>query len=303
MLQVPFTVSADLALGERVLPYLKNGGADVIIAEGEVPHSINDDDGGVAYQLEPGKLLLRVPNGVRILVEDGQRITYHRGEYGDDKEVALFLLGSAWGGLCYQRGLIPLHTSAVELDGELHAFTGHSGAGKSTLAAAVSAKGLNFFTDDVLIFDPSISGKSAHCYTGQKDLKLWGDAVEMVGAEATGKVRTLGDMDKHFARALSQSSANNGILRNLYVLTRTTSQTDPTNTVTPITGPAAMQKIMRSIYRPRYAQTLLGKRTYLEGIKALCETVSVYEFQREFLESNFDDSATFISQKITGSVG
>ena len=214
---VPFTVTADLDLGERIAPYLVSESADVKICEGDLPASIEDEGGGVAYQIQQGKMLLNIPDGSRILIESGNRITYQRGKNSTDKDVALFISGSAWGAICYQRGLIPLHASAVEIDGKIYAFTGHSGAGKSTLAAGLSRDGFHFFTDDVLIFDPKADYDGALCYTGQKDLKLWGDAVTLTESQTFGKVRDAVEMDKHFARASNSSDMTSGRLQNLYI--------------------------------------------------------------------------------------
>ena len=47
----------------------------------------------------------------------------------------LSLLGSAMGCILHQRGLIPLHISAVAINGRAWGFTAPSGTGKSTLAA------------------------------------------------------------------------------------------------------------------------------------------------------------------------
>ena len=52
--------------------------------------------------------------------------------------VRLYLLGTCMGALLFQRKLLPLHGSAVVINGKAYAFVGDSGAGKSTLAAAFS---------------------------------------------------------------------------------------------------------------------------------------------------------------------
>ena len=49
-----------------------------------------------------------------------------------------------------QRKILPLHGSAVAIDGKAYAFIGESGAGKSTLAAAFMNKGYELMTDDIV---------------------------------------------------------------------------------------------------------------------------------------------------------
>jgi len=295
---VPFTVKADLNLGERIAPYLTSGSADVEISEGTLPDSIEDEGGGVAYQIQKGKLLLNIPDGSRILTEDGNRITYQRGENSTDKDIALFISGSAWGALCYQRGLIPLHASAVEIDGNIHAFTGHSGAGKSTLAAGLSQRGYRFFTDDVLIFDPDSVQDGAYCYTGQKDLKLWGDAVKLTNSEAFGTIRDAVEMDKHFARPEHSSESIGGPLKSLYILKQKNEQSEPIGQFQSIQGGDALKQLVGTIYRPRYAEILMGRPRIFHGLKKLIESVNVVEFERIFLKEHFDDGVSIIANNL-----
>lgn len=299
---MPFTVTADLELGERIAPYMAGNVADVEIREGSVPADIGGESSGIAYQIRPGKMLLEIPDGTRFLIENGERIIYSRGESSTDKDIALFLLGSAWGALCYQRGLIPLHASGVAVNGEVHAFTGTSGAGKSTLTAGLSSRGLEFFTDDVLIFDPAAEQKGAYCYAGQKDLKLWGDALALTGATSMGRVRDGVDIDKHFARPGQTAQATAGPLTHLYILQRKNEDEEPRFSTRPVTGHHALRHLMTSLYRPRYAETLMGRKMIFQGLKKLVETVRVSEFNRVFLEQYFDDSVTFISELLKGEV-
>ena len=133
-MQFPFTISSDIDLGARVAAAMVERDPDVTIRAGDVPSSLEKvEEEGVSYQLKRGEFLLNVPDGSRLFVKDGRTITYSRGPETGDRDLTLFILGSAWGALCYQRGLLPLHASAVIRDGKVHAFTGQSGAGKSTL--------------------------------------------------------------------------------------------------------------------------------------------------------------------------
>jgi hypothetical protein len=84
---------------------------------------------------ENGQALLKIPGAGRYLVSRGRELVVEPEADADFSYVRLFILGSALGLLCHQRGLLPLHASAVELAGEAIAFMGEQGQGKSTLAA------------------------------------------------------------------------------------------------------------------------------------------------------------------------
>jgi hypothetical protein len=80
-------------------------------------------------------LVLAVPEVGRYRIEGGDEILVDQDRGAPDRNLRLFLLGSAFGALLHQRGLLPLHANAVQIDGKAVAFMGASGAGKSTLAA------------------------------------------------------------------------------------------------------------------------------------------------------------------------
>lgn len=298
---VPFTVQADLDLGIRISPYLAGAAADVTICEGDVPDAIADPVAtGVAFSANARQLLLQVPSGARFLVEDGERIVYDR-RGASDREVALFMLGSAWGALCYQRGLLPLHASAIVADGRVHAFTGPSGAGKSTLVAALADRGRRFFTDDVLIVEVDRIGLDADCYVGQKDLKLWDDALSLTAAAVTGRVRDAPEFAKFFAIPASQAEEAAGRLASLSILgSQAARMGDERFAITPLQGGRAIQQLRDSVYRPAFAQAIWGRQRLFESLGKLIAGVQVQLFDRTTAKGHFGDSTAFIDRWIDG---
>jgi hypothetical protein len=110
------------------------------------------------------------------------------------REVRLFLLGTAWGVLCYQRGILALHASVVEVAGESIAFCGVSGAGKSTMAAWLMDQGYPLIADDLCRFD--ISGARPGVYPAAPRLKLWRDALNHFNRDTDDLERDHFRMDK-----------------------------------------------------------------------------------------------------------
>lgn len=294
----PFSISTDIDLGPRLTAAIIDHGADVTVREGNVPSSIEAEAEGVAYQLRKGEFLLNVPDGSRLYVRDGSEITYQRGAETGDRDIVLFILGTAFGALCYQRGLIPIHASANVVDDGIVAFTGHSGAGKSTLAANLAQRGLPFFTDDTLIFDPDAEGHGAICHAGQKQLKLWGDAIKTVGAEQLDPVREAAAIDKHYAIPPQLSELTVAPLRKLFVLRRARGDATVANELNRLLGSAALPVIRRNLYRPHFAEVLLGRKRLFMALKGLLESVEVYNFTRRRGAQNYDAAIEFISDAI-----
>jgi hypothetical protein len=85
----------------------------------------------------------------RFQILHGRRILVSPAAGADDREVRVFLLGSALAALCAQRGLLLLHASVVRLVDRTIALCGPAGAGKSTTAAALIERGGSFVCDDL----------------------------------------------------------------------------------------------------------------------------------------------------------
>lgn len=156
----------------------------VRILSGEVPAAAQPGlctiDGGAQ---------LTIDGVARYAIKDGSTITIDREADVPDANVRLYLLGSAMGILLHQRGLLPLHANAVEIDGQAYAFTGASGAGKSTLAAWFHDHGYNIIADDVcaISFDQDQNPSVA---PGLPRLRLWREALERSGRDAAGYERS-----------------------------------------------------------------------------------------------------------------
>lgn len=101
------------------------------------------------YEVRPGVFRLLIKGVGRYLVEEGRRISVEPIEGSSEDEVRLFLMGSVIGALLYQRGLFPLHGSAVETQWGAMIFVGPQGVGKSTLAAQFFRRGYRLLSDDV----------------------------------------------------------------------------------------------------------------------------------------------------------
>ncbi len=88
-------------------------------------------------------------------LHQGEQIKVTPEPAGDFRLLQLYLIGTVFAVLLYQRSLFILHGSAI-VDAQGHAliFVGESGAGKSTLAATWAVSGRKLLSDDVAPIDP-----------------------------------------------------------------------------------------------------------------------------------------------------
>ena len=294
---VPFTVAADLDLGSAAAPWLRESGADVTIRRGVVPDALPDAKSeGVAYQSAPGRMLIAPPCGVRFLVEGGTTIRYAPGG-ATAADVRLFLLGSAWAALALQRGLLPMHMSAVGSVGrDVHAFTGPPGAGKSTLAAALGGRGYPFFADDVLLLDPTELDGETRCF-GHQDCKLWPDALTLTGATPRARVREAEGFDKVYAEPPRRSPRVAGRLRTLHVLVEARGGVGAENTfrIERISGRQAAETLGGAVYRLRFTLDIWGGRRLFQCLTALGRHVDVFLFHRPTVAGRFGEGVAHLA--------
>lgn len=104
-----------------------------------------------------GAYLLDIAKVGRFFTEGGKKIVIEPVAGAQEPELRVFTLGTSFGVLCHQRGLLPLHASAVRLDGKAVVIAGNSGQGKSTLSAALRARGHALVGDDLAVIDPPSS--------------------------------------------------------------------------------------------------------------------------------------------------
>jgi hypothetical protein len=144
----------------------------------------------------PVQYLLNIQGIARYLVNDGREIVVDPDDAAPALDVRGYLLGSIFVVLCQQRGLLPLHASAVAGESGVVAFLANSGQGKSTLAAHFAQRGFRVLADDVCLVDATQPG-SAMVIPTAPWLKLWRNSLENLGRGAEGLDRVFSDDDKY----------------------------------------------------------------------------------------------------------
>ncbi|MBX2999490.1 MAG: hypothetical protein KF893_13320 [Caldilineaceae bacterium] len=125
-----------------------SGSSDVIIRQGTIPLAQDRPQERVAAWGTGQDFYIHVPGIARFRVQRGREILVDAAGI-DEASLRLFLLGSAFGALLHQRGITPIHGSAVATPSGAIIFCGPQGHGKSTLAAAFGQRGNPLLSDDV----------------------------------------------------------------------------------------------------------------------------------------------------------
>lgn len=170
------------------------GEADVVVEPGFAPPpDIDDLVPGVRADLTT--FWMEVPDVARFLVTGGTHIVVEAASGSSPGDMRAFLLGSAVGALLHQRGLLPLHASAVEIGGRAIAFVAPSGGGKSTLAMHLQHSGARVIADDLCAID--IAAGRARIWPGLRNLKLWRTSLAAIDRVPDGYEPVLATLDKY----------------------------------------------------------------------------------------------------------
>ncbi|MDM5278866.1 aldolase [Paenibacillus silvae] len=140
------------------------------------------DVGSDNFVARAGCLFFKIEDTGLFFMEQGKRIIVSPVPGADEKRIRLFLLGTCMAVIMMQRGILPLHGSAVVVDGWAYAFVGHSGAGKSTLSAALASRGYPLLTDDVVALTWDAGGR-AIVSPGYPQQKLWQPSLDGFGMD------------------------------------------------------------------------------------------------------------------------
>ncbi len=150
-------------------------------AERRLLHPPPGTDSALALSaLDDGALLLEYADGTCFVVDrGGTELWATWAPEATLEDTATYLLGPVAALLLRLRRLVPLHASAVLVDGGAVAFAGPGGAGKSTLAAAFARIGRRVIADDVLALD----GEALVVHPAYPRIRLWPDSAEALFAE------------------------------------------------------------------------------------------------------------------------
>ncbi len=130
-----------------------------------------------SYETGAGYRLAYDDTGTFDVSFDGTRITWWSGGVDPNDAVLTDILGRVLSFALHARGVLTLHASAVDLDGEGLAFLAPKFFGKSTLAAALVRSGARLITDDTLAVDP---GHPPLLRAGVQSIRLREDSATSV---------------------------------------------------------------------------------------------------------------------------
>jgi hypothetical protein len=228
--------------------------------------------------VHPKEYYFFIPDAGEYRVRHGREIVVTPAPGAGAREIRLFLLGSAWGALCYQRGLLFLHASVVRVGDNAIAICGPTGSGKSTLAAWLTdERGYLLMSDDLCRFEITAEGQ-ARVYPSAPRLKLWRDALTALRRSDEGLERDHYRLDKYhldltdFQKPVRSISSP---LRGIYLLDW--GEVD----LTRLTGATALHRLVKSAtYRGDLLEPMNQVAAHWQRCAELAQRVPIFQFTR-----------------------
>lgn len=125
-------------------------------------------------------IMFQISNVAIFSIEDGKKIVVSPIGNTNEDLLRLYILGTCMGAVLLQRQILPLHGSAIAINGKAYAIVGDSGAGKSTLASAFLQKGYQLISDDVI--PVTLSNENIPFVTpAYPQQKLWEESLSAFG--------------------------------------------------------------------------------------------------------------------------
>jgi hypothetical protein len=225
--------------------------------------------------IRPALASLQIAGAGRYVVRAGSLIEVAPERAARRGTLELFLFGTAWALLCYQRGLLPLHASVVEWDGGALAFCGPSGAGKSTLMAWLARRGRRLLGDDLCRFELPADGGAPVVWPSLPRLKLWRATLDALGEVPDGLEQDLATEDKFHWPAMGPTASAPAPLRAIYLL-----EWGPLGVERLRGSQALRQLVAAATYRPDFLEAMGGLAAQWRACAEMVRRVPIFRLSR-----------------------
>jgi len=244
------------------------------------------------------EILLEFPAVGRFLLRAGKEILMDLAPSSYDDEVQAYLLGAVFGALCHQRGITPVHASAIDVAEGCIAFVGASGAGKSTLVATLARCGYEVFTDDACFLQLGTDGH-VQAWPGINRIRLWEDARLALGFDGPDVEReTCGYAKYRIPVRPLRNPARSRRLHRVYQLHRAPNGAPE---VTRLQGAAAVEVLMQNVYPPGLAERLGYKPHTFIACTAAARHVPVFRFSRPWNVATLSQGTKILEDHLSNS--
>lgn len=270
---------------------------DISITLGRTPKALRQPSvfSNVCTSIAPNEFLLyHKALGVRIYIENANKIIIDNSFETDVDKVSLFLLGTILAAAMYMRNIIPMHASAVNTPKGTVLVLGKSGAGKSTLAHGLHQRGYSAVTDDVAYIN--ITENIPYTYAGYNSFKLWQESLDFHKKDTNNYPLIRDSYNKYYVSFNQEAEKKKYKIHKIYCLkTHNKSELQ----ISKIENKSESFKVLKeNTYRPNYVTGLEKEVEQFYTITKLAHIPLSIITRPQNLTTQFDDYIGTIEKDI-----
>ncbi|MDF2835621.1 MAG: hypothetical protein K0Q63_1261 [Paenibacillus sp.] len=238
-------------------------------------------------------VLLRIPDTAIFGMQDGHTIWVSPFPNASLDKIRLYLLGSCMGVILMQRRIMPLHGSALAIDGRAYAIVGASGAGKSTLSSYLLQQGHGLLSDDLIAVHAS-DQETPLVMPAYPQQKIWQESMQLLGKSTDG-LQPLFERETKYAVPVAGQFCNKPMpLAGIFELVKGNNDA----AVAPIEGLERFHALLRHTFRGFMLQPLGLMEWHFQTITKYSVHIDMYRLTRPSHGDSLDELHRFVNQSI-----
>lgn len=249
---------------------------DVVILIGKVPH-IADElyEEGNWFKVDSEGLSFEIEKVAAYYIHGGHEIIIEPYLNKEDPAVRLYLLGTGFGTLLFQRGRLPIHGSGLVMNKQGIIITGESGAGKSTLTSELMRCGCEMLTDDVAAVEIDQENQP-RLHPSYPKQKLWADSAGQMDIDLFGLKKIDGIKEKYYI-PIKKFHFQSEALKAVFELRITT---EPHVYIEEVKGKETLEVLLNHTYRAMLVEPLGLMRKHFIQCAEISNHIKIYRLYR-----------------------
>lgn len=289
------TVLSEIMMPELIQTNEENDNPDIVLKVDDLTKLWHTIGRKSKFVVNERLVIFRVDNTAIFCIKDGKEIIVSPEHDGDEDKIRLYILGSCMGALLIQREVLPLHGSAIAIDGKAYAFVGESGAGKSTLASVLINQEYRLLSDDVIAIS-TLQDDTPIVYPSYPQQKLWQESLYEFGM-MTSRFRPLFERETKYAIPVPDNFYGKPLpLAGVFELVKTENNRIDLHS---ITGLKRIHTLYHHTYRNFLIDRLGVREWHFNKTANIAHKVPVYQLERPINRFTAHDLATLIINTIS----
>lgn len=246
------------------------------------------------FVVEEELIMFQIPETATFCIQNGEKIIVSPMEGSDQDKIRLYILGTCMGALLMQRKILPLHGSAIAINGKAYVFIGRSGAGKSTLASALLSKGYQLLSDDVIAVSLS-EDKIPFVTPSYPQQKLWKESLDQFGMKTT-HYQPLFERETKYAVPVSSNFFNESLpLAGVFELVKTENENVE---IQRIEGLERLRTLLRHTYRNSLIPRLGMMEWHFMNSTNIVNKVEMFQLRRPISKFTAHDLVSTVLESL-----